>query len=342
VRRRDLLVASVPWFPAAAHARAPARLAAAWEGPNGRRIGVLEVAPAACRIVAEIEVPTRAHGICIEPEGTLLAVARRPGDWLLRWRPGGAARWAWNDPVRHFNGHVRRRGQLLYTTETDLESGQGRVVVRHARSLAVQAVWATGGIDPHDLLFAPDGSLWVANGGIATRPETGRLKLDLSTMDSSLVRLDAATGKLAGQWRVDDRRLSLRHLALRDGMLGIAMQAQHDDPAQRAQAPVLALFDGNTLRTAASPPLAGYGGDIAATNAGFVVSAPRQGGLELFDGRGRRTGHVPLDQACALVVAGPTLYAGGGDFALVMGPQSSTKTRIRLKLDNHWQALAST
>jgi uncharacterized protein len=341
VRRRDVLVAALPWFPAAAAARASIRLAAAWDGPRGSRVGLLHATGSAWQAAAEIEVPTRAHGVIVEPEGTLLAVARRPGDWLLRWRPRGRARWAWSDPARHFNGHVRRRGGLLYTTETDLETGQGRVVVRDAGTFEAHAVWRSFGVDPHDLLFGADGSLWVANGGIETQPETGRAKLRLEQMDSSLVRLDPS-GRLLGQWRLDDPRLSLRHLAEREGMLGIALQAEHDDAARRAQAPVLALLDGKRLRAAMSPPVAGYGGDIAATSAGFAVSVPREGGIALFDRRGGWLERVPLDQACALAVSGGVLYAGGADAALALEAGSSAKGSLQpLRLDNHWRVDAT-
>ena len=56
--------------------------------------------------------------------------------------------------------------------------------------------------------------------------------------------------------------------------LGIALQAEHDDPALKNAAPVLALFDGNMLRTVAAPEpvaprLQGYGGSMAATPTGM-------------------------------------------------------------------------
>ena len=91
------------------------------------------------------------------------------------------------------------------------------VGVRHARTLEKLAEWPTHGIDAHELIWdlhSPGGpTLLVANGGVPTAPETGRSKRDLHRMDSSLVRLDATTGRLMGQWRLQDPRLSLRHLA---------------------------------------------------------------------------------------------------------------------------------
>jgi len=341
LQRRHLLLA-LATLPLPAHATASTRLAAAWDTPQGAQVGVLLREAGAWRVAAAIDVPTRAHGVIVEPDGALLAVARRPGDWLLRWRVGRPAQWHWSEGLRHFNGHARRHGALLYTTETDLESGEGRVAVRDARTLAVQALWPTRGADPHDLRFAGDGSLWVANGGLDTRPETGRTKHHLDRMDSSLVRLDARSGRLLGQWRLADARLSLRHLALHGARVGIALQAQHDDPAARAAAPVLAYFDGDRLRACdAAPPLAGYGGDIAATAAGFVVSVPRAGGLALFghDGRWRR--HVALEDACALTVHGARVLAAGRHRFIALGGNGQhAADALPLRVDNHWQAMA--
>lgn len=64
-------------------------------------------------------------------------------------------------------------------------------------------------------------------------------------MDSSLVRLQGDSGALLRQWRLSDQRLSLRHLAwnTQRNVLGIALQAEHDQETERSMAPVLALFD---------------------------------------------------------------------------------------------------
>ncbi|MGM3052558.1 DUF1513 domain-containing protein, partial [Bacillus cereus group sp. BC306] len=82
----------------------------------------------------------------------------------------------------------------LYTTETDLEDAQGLIGVRDAITLEKIAEWRTGGMDPHQLLLDADGTLMVANGGIPTQSETGRRKLQLDHMDSSIARLLPAEG----------------------------------------------------------------------------------------------------------------------------------------------------
>jgi hypothetical protein len=324
----------------AGRAAAPVELAAAWrDAAPGYRVGRLALAGEALVLRASIEVPTRAHGLLAEPGGTLLAVARRPGDWLLRFsRAGRELQWLWIEPDRAFTGHLARSadGRHVFSGETDLESGAGLIGVRDARSLEKLDEWASHGVDVHELLPRGD-ALWVANGGIQTQPETGRLKLHLPAMDSSLVRLDAKSGALRGQWRVPDPRLSLRHLAWRaDGRLGIAIQAEHEDAAAKAAAPILAVFDGRALKLAeGQPQLAGYGGDIAASAAGFAIGCPRSGGVARFDAEGRWQGLTLLPEACALAEGADGLWAGGRGRALQL-PEGQAKGLPGLELDNHW------
>lgn len=336
-------------------------LAAAWQDRDGgARVGVLRLQGRQLRVHRSIQVPTRAHGLLQEPGGTLLAVARRPGDWLMRWdRDGRVRALAWIEPNRAYNGHViaDASGDTLYTSETDLDSGAGLVGVRDARTLEKRAEWPTQGRDPHMLLWdehaAPFTRLVVANGGIEIRPETGRMKLGLDRMDSSLVRLDAARGELQGLWQLADARLSLRHLAWHghgaEAVLGIAMQAEHADAALRAAAPVLARFDGQALQPAASPPLAGYGGDIAATDRGFVIGCPRAQGIAQWQADGQWQGIAPLQEACAVAIdASHALWAGGRPEAQrSQSPISDGREHDRsqvglptgLQLDNHWLVL---
>lgn len=295
--------ASTPVATAAGTATHPAantatpRMAAAWATGAAQWVGVLQLphptqTAAAPHIVQAEPVPTRAHGMAALRDGSIVFASRRPGDWLLRLPHGPSAdhaQWQWIEDDRAFNGHVIESadGQHLYTTETDLATGQGLVGVRDVHTLEKIAEWPTGGMDPHQLLLDADGSLIVANGGIPTQPETGRRKLRLDHMDSSIARLlPAKQGRIAGQWRLPDTRLSLRHLAWgprvawrpQQRWLGIALQAEHTDDADRAQAPVLALWDGEQLHAAPLPAgaeLAGYGGDIGSDGQHFAVSCPR-------------------------------------------------------------------
>ena len=356
--RRRRFLAGTGALAAGAHApaamsvslgRPEAAFAATWEQAGRHFVGVLAATRDGVRTLARHEVPTRAHGIAVEPQGTILLVARRPGDWLLRFDPrrGTVLDWDWSDGDFVCNGHVIRAGEgrRLFTTETSLETGEGSIGVRDARSLAVVARWPTGGIDPHELVLGPDGALWVANGGIETRPETGRTKHGVERMDSSLVRLDPVSGRLGNRWRLDDHRLGLRHLAVtRDGTIGIALQAEHDDDQARQAAPVLALWDRrHGLRPVPLPPgilLAGYGGSVAALGAGIAVSCPRANKVvrwDLADGKARWQAPVQLPQACPIAAG---WLGGAGEIAHANAAGASTVERLRLdnaiRLDNHW------
>jgi hypothetical protein len=284
--------------------------------------------------------------LTVLPDGALVVVARRPGDWLLRLSAAGAPQWQWAAPGRVFCGHAMAApdGQHLLTTELDTDRGTGVVGVRHLPSLLPVAEYDTHGLDPHSvvharsaqLAWAPSGvsrlppeldnALWVANGGIATSPETGRAKQHLDAMDSSLVCLDARTGDVLGQWRVPDQRLSLRHLAWACSpstgwTLGVAVQAEHGEPQARDQAPLLATLewqglDNSTLNLAtAQPALAGYGGDVAVwrgrQSTRFVVSATRGHQLACYDMGGRFVGATPWPEAGALVAMAGQGWAAG-------------------------------
>ena len=357
-RRRFLagvagLLALPAWARAAASdAGESMRLAAAWQADRGYRVGVLRFPESgALAIESALDIPTRAHDLVREPGGTLLAVARRPGDWLLRWDADGRAlAWRWIEPRRAFAGHVLASadGRTLYTTEIDLDTGMGLVGVRDAASMEKRAEWPTLGMDPHMLTWdaTRPGALIVANGGVPTQPETGRIKRDLERMDSSLARLDAARGEVVGQWRLADARLSLRHLAWNGTRLGIALQAEHDAAADKAAAPVLAVFADERLRpVGATVPLAGYGGSIAALGDGFAVSCPRSQGLALYGAEGFH-GLMVLPDVCPLATARGRLWAGGRARALGMDDSADVQAAERvapvpdIRLDNHWIALA--
>lgn len=367
-RRRVLaqvLGAAAPGLVLPAHAGAGAataaapRLLASWQQADTHELGVLALAGRRLLPLHRLALPTRAHGLLAAPGGALLAVARRPGDWLLLWQPGQAPpRWCWVDDDRRLNGHALfdPDGARLWTTETDQQTGAGLLGLRHAAGLHKTGEWPTQGVDPHQLLRLPQplggfpaGTLLVANGGIATRAETGRLKRDLQHMDPSLAALDPHDGRPIGQWRLRDPRLGIRHLAWnpRSQRLGLALQAEHDDAAARAAAPVLALWDGHRIEPAPGQvELQGYGGDICAdAGGGFVVGCPRAHCVVRFDSQGRLLQRLPLPHACALAASGDGRWwcaAGAGQAAA----QDARRDHVQglglpaaWQLDNHWSLL---
>lgn len=326
----------------------PPAFAGTWDTlAGGHRVGVLAHRQGRWQVRRQLELPTRGHALLAEAGGALLAVARRPGDWLLRWHPAtGATQWQWSEPDRAFNGHViaSADGQRLLTTETDLETGAGLVGVRDAASLEKLQEWHTGGMDPHEMLLDVDGTLLVANGGIPTLPESGRLKIGLERMDASLARLDAGTGAIRAQWRLADPRLSLRHLAWGEAagerVLGLALQAEHADAQARRNAPVLALLRGDRLAAVEAPqPLAGYGGAIASAGGRFAVSCPRAGGVAVWNAIGQWQEFTALAEACALAPTdGAGLWAAGRSELADLG-SVQRQPLPPLRMDNHWISL---
>ncbi|MEZ5662449.1 MAG: DUF1513 domain-containing protein [Burkholderiaceae bacterium] len=356
-----LMAGGLALMPAARANSANATLVAAWQDRDDQHIGLLSVGETAWSVQRSLKVPTRAHGLFSEPDGHVLAVARRPGDWLLRWHPAsGKTQWHWIDGDRRFNGHVitSQDAQSLWTTETDLDTAQGVIGVRDVRTLEKAGEWPTHGMDPHQLLALPQaagefpaGTLMVANGGIPTLPETGRSKRHIDRMDASLVALHPATGALLGQWRLADPYLSIRHLAWNttSRTLGIALQSEHPEPAMQDAAPVLATWDGRGLRaTSGQPPMAGYGGDICALpDGGFGVSCPRKGRVALFDTNGTWRHDLHHPEACALTAESGQWWlassraAAGLRQGTATRPDAATtsaapKPMADALIDNHW------
>jgi hypothetical protein len=210
--------------------------------------------------------------------------------------------------------------------------------------------------------------LFVANGGIDTTIETGRVKHKKQQMDPNICCLHPDTGELLGQWRLSDPRLSLRHLAwaLPDPSqlpssttptLGIALQAEHDDPLQKAAAPLLARLswvdqpEGALFLASGQPALAGYGGDVTVTGQGqqaqFLVSATRGQVVARYALDGQFLGSTPLAEAGALAADTSAVWAGGrtGVMRVATGTvvdQANTTLPGQLhpwttgRVDNHW------
>lgn len=381
-RRRALQLGAMAPLASAlpAWAQAPAaaggevlHIATAWRVPGtaapdgGDRIGALRVDWNEGRVqpLWSLPVPSRAHGLLALPGGDFLVVANRPGRWLQRCSADGVVqqRLAMDDekPARTLNGHVEASadGACLYTTETDPLTGAGWVSVRHPQTLARVAQFSAQGIDPHQLLRGPgqlSGTLMVAVGGIV-RDTLGR-KLD-EPMTPALVQLDAASGAVLGRWTLPDTQLSLRHIAWAhsaEARLGVALQAEHARPEERAAAPVLAVWrpgpGGGQLVMAGTGAAAvaqsgGYAGDIAAgPGGGFVLSAQKQGRALWWHPAepGAYTTIAQVTEPCGLLPLpdgrGVALSAGRG----LARWHTQTAPRMlpwhaALAPDNHWVAL---
>ncbi len=371
MNRRQMLLAmagfaALPKLSLAATGVQQATIGAAWRGPNKSDpyfAGALQADWASRKISISyaVPLPTRPHGLLPESDGGLLVIGARPGSWMLRCDGQGKVTqqidMAQESPSLRLNGHavVAAGGDVIYTTETDLATGRGKIGVRDRMTLKKVAEWETHGIDPHQLVLDHQGKLIVANGGVPRTPADK--KFDLHRMDPSLVRIDPANGQLLRQWRLDDPRLSLRHLAWSqtpvdaDAYLGIAIQAEHNQAEQRAAAPILAILDGDALivPTRANDGF-GYAGDItAAYNGGFALSSNQAGLAQLWHpGQPEKMQPiVELEEAYALTgwngpgQGGGVLVATG--LGLIRWHPSAKPAMLAwpqpMALDNHWVLL---
>lgn len=130
----------------------------------------------------------------------------------------------------HMHGHgcFSADGAVLYTTESDYRTGQGKLMVRDGSDYRIFDQFDTQGVGPHDVHLMPDGKqLVVANGGLRTHPDSGREVLNLDSMKSSLVYLGARSGELLEQQTIAESKASIRHLGVaEDGTVALATQVQ--------------------------------------------------------------------------------------------------------------------
>jgi hypothetical protein len=237
----------------------------------------------------------RAHDVLALANDQVLAFGRRPETLcaVIGMR-SGEQQLIEAAADRHFYGHgcLSADGAVLFTTENDFEAARGVIGIRDARSLAQIGEYETYGVGPHDIHLMPDGkTLVIANGGIETHPDFGRRKLNLKTMQPSLVYVDVASGKKLDEYRLDDHQLSIRHLSITEkGDVGVAMQYQGDIYRKQPQTLVAWQQAGGELKAL---PVAGedishfqgYMADLAyaAASGLLAVTSPRGNRVAFWD-----------------------------------------------------------
>lgn len=187
------------------------------------------------QLLSQHKLPARGHATaCCSKQPSLVAVARRPGDWLViidLEDPQAPNQVIKPGKHRHYFGHAvfDESQNYLYTTENDFLRGRGVIgVYERLSDYKKVAEFESYGIGPHELKFLPDSDLLiVANGGILTYPDQPRKKLNLDTMHSSLVYIHAKTGQLIDQVYASHPQSSLRHFdILPDKTVAVGIQQQ--------------------------------------------------------------------------------------------------------------------
>jgi uncharacterized protein len=267
---------------------------------------------------ARMALPGRGHDLTFRP-GTRECVvfARRPGRFagVFSDDAGRAPVWFASSEGRHFDGHgvYSSNSQLLFSSENDYTGDESRGVigVRDAGAGYKQiGEFASAGMDPHDMALLSDGrTLVVANGGIEMDPETGRIPLNLASMEPSLAYIDSATGDVLECHLLDKslHKLSIRHLAVTANDL-VVFGCQYEGPAadfppllgfhRRGEQPMLVPAPGNVHRD-----LKNYIGSVAADASGTIIaaSAPKGGLITFWDAENRRyLGEKRLADGCGI------------------------------------------
>jgi uncharacterized protein len=339
-----------------ADAGAPSYLAAARIASGAYRLCGLDEGG---RILFDLPLPDRGHAAAAHPERPeAVAFARRPGTFALviDCVHGTETARLKAPPNRHFYGHgaVSSDGAILYTTENDLDTLEGRIGLWDAADgYARMGDVPSGGIGPHDLLRLPGTELLVvANGGMATHPDSGRVTLNLATMRANLAYVDPAVGRVeVVELAPDMRRNSIRHLAVaEDGLVAAAMQWQ--GPETEHPPLVLTHRRGAPPRLMAAPEpehrlLANYAGSVAFSGDGeeIAITSPRGNRLHRFSHRdGGFLGALAVPDVCGVArhrLGGLLITSGTGAAGPLVGGALHAVDHAGRSWDNHVVDLGS-
>ncbi len=301
--------------------------------------------------VFEIPLPARGHAAAVHPiKPEAVAFARRPGRFALviDCTIGQLIHKLDAPKGKHFYGHGSfiHGGEILCTTENDIETGNG-IIGLWARSQNYRRIgeFYSGGIGPHEVKTMPDDrTIVVANGGIKTHPETGREKLNLETMRSNL-------SFIKGDGSIDTKieiapelhKNSIRHLDVSaNGMVAFGMQWQGDI----SEAPDLVGLVGANSETQffgadlnEQLALNGYIGSVAiSTDAKAIgVTAPKGNRAHLYKSNSGLSGVIKRRDICGIATKenGFITTDGNGGVFNVDDTAMTLLTRKPRSWDNH-------
>ncbi|OIN05534.1 DUF1513 domain-containing protein [Oceanisphaera psychrotolerans] len=298
----------------------------------------------------ELPLPERGHGMAVHPHLPLAVChARRPGHFLCLFdhQTGEQQQLRLADPHRHYYGHgvFSPDGQRLFTTEGVGDTSEGIIGVYEltAGRLEKVAEYRGFGTGPHEIRLLPNGNLVVGVGGVHTQ---GREPLNLDTMAPSLSYLDATTGELLEQTTLQDRQLSIRHLAVtRDGEVftGQQYRGEPDD------------YPPLVVRHRPGQPLQPLGGtqldwarfhhyiaSIAVTDTLIAATSPPGNCYGLWH---RHSGELiriaPLPDASGAAVKDENIWLGSGQGGISRLDPAGQERRIYSpwSWDNHWSLI---
>ncbi|MBB6523587.1 DUF1513 domain-containing protein [Pseudoteredinibacter isoporae] len=295
------------------------------QGDKGRRYGVAGM-DLQGKLRFSLSLPQRLHQVMVLPSvpssdamkgrRECLAIARRPGTELyhIDVDSGELLNNIQSPDNRHVFGHACIIGEgdhvLVPQNHLDEKASSLAVYDRKAGWTLIDEI-ALPNVGPHQVECLSDGkTLAVAMGGIHTRPESGRQKLNIDTMQSSLLYLDSHSGKVLGEYRPEDPKLSLRHMAVTaDDQVIIGAQFQGDANyvlplayKHRGENELQALTAGNDVWQMHRQYVGSVSVDDMARQA--YLSSPRAGIVSRWDLQsGTFIEHLTIRDACGLAYA---------------------------------------
>lgn len=318
---------------------------------------------AAGRVAFSCPLPGRAHGVTPHPDGThAIVMARRPGRWFaVVALPGGALRGDAASCVvnplpadRRGTGHgvFNADASRFYMAEDDVARERGALAALDpAAGYARVGVVADVGVGPHEVLALDGGrTLAVADGGVATHPDTGRAKLNLDDMDPALLYVDPAAGRVTETVRLpaDFNNLGVRHIAA--GPQNEIYFGMQDERPTGALQPLVGVHRRGAPPVLLSAPdaawrrLAGYVGSVACDGREIAASSPRGGAVAVWDvATGAFKRLVELPDGCGLGAApggGLLMTSGFGRIVVGVGGENgeTTTDAPAYRWDNHLSA----
>ncbi len=305
-------------------------------------------------IVFQRPLPDRGHAAAAHPtRPEAVAFARRPGTFavVIDCATGRETARLAAPEGRHFYGHgtFSKNGTRLYTTENDYAAGRGRIGVWDATD-RYQRIdeWDSGGVGPHDIKRLPETDvLVVANGGIDTHPESGRIKLNIPTMRPNLAYVEEGIIIETAEMAVGAHKNSIRHLAINDAhTVAFGMQWQGEGHPEtlvglHRRGETIALMDApaDEVRQMQS-----YVGSVAFAQDGqtIAVTSPRGGRVQIYDAQTRTfTSAKAQTDVCGISSGDDSLFTTTGTGSITAFGRGVVRevTHSRLFFDNHLIAL---
>jgi hypothetical protein len=356
IDRRNFIksLAALGALPFATLARAdgaPAFVAARMDGADSFSVAVLDHEGG---VLFTEQLDARAHDIALSPDrSTAVVFARRPGWFALVVDLAGRRKVTTFAPPegRHFYGHglFSADGRLLFATENDWQGERGVLGIYDVGKGYVRiGEFDTHGIDPHEAFLMSDGrTIAIANGGIATHPDFDRVKLNVATMEPSLVRLDAVSGRLLERRTLPQAlsKLSIRHMAESNG--DIWFGGQYEGPATDPVDLVGRHRAGAEIELVPAPAavysgMRQYVGSMAVSRDGARIAAtsPVGGRMLVFDAATRNlVATRDVADVCGIAGDGSDFFASDGRGRLWRGDVLLSEDPA-VAWDNHLRRIA--